>query len=141
LEEIDHPIRVEFGGEVIAETSRARRVLETSHPPVYYIPAEDVRKEYLRASAGSSFCEWKGRAVYHSLEVNGRVARDAAWSYPEPTARFAAIRDCLAFYASRVDACFVDGERVTAQPGDFYGGWVTSKVVGPFKGTPGTSGW
>lgn len=134
-------IRVEFNGEVVAESSRAWRVLETSHPPVYYIPREDVRTVFLEPSKRSSFCEWKGKARYLSLVVNGKESKDAAWTYPAPTPAFASIRDFLAFYPSRVDACFVDGEQVQPQPGDFYGGWVTSRVVGPFKGEPGTMGW
>jgi uncharacterized protein (DUF427 family) len=141
LEPSTRLIRVVFDGQVIAETRRALRVLETSHPPVYYIPPEDIRPEFLEGSARSSYCEWKGRARYHSLKVGDRRSRDAAWSYPEPTAAFAAIRGHLAFYPSRVDECRVDGEVVQSQPGDFYGGWITADVVGPFKGDPGTMGW
>ena len=141
LESSTKPVRVEFNGRVVAETSRASRVLETSHPPVYYIALEDVVAEFLRPSNRSSFCEWKGMATYHTLEVDGRRSIDAAWSYPSPTPEFAAIRSHLAFYPSRVDACWVGGVRVEAQPGDFYGGWITPDVVGPFKGGTGTSGW
>ena len=141
LELASKPVRVEFNGRVVAETARAYRVLETSHPPVYYIPIEDVDAASLRPSARSSFCEWKGRAAYRSLEVDGRRSADAAWFYPSPTAPFAAIRGHLAFYPSRVDACSVGGVRVEAQPGDFYGGWVTPDIVGPFKGGPGSMGW
>ena len=134
-------VRVEFAGRVIAESRRAVRVLETSHPPVYYIPPEDLAADLLRASSRSSFCEWKGRAVYWSIVVGDRVAQEAAWSYPDPTIAFASIRDHLAFYAGRVDACSVDEQPVTIQPGDFYGGWITPDVVGPFKGGAGTMGW
>lgn len=142
LEPCPRRIRVEFAGQVVADTTRALRVLETSHPPVYYIPPDDIRREFLRASpTRSSVCEWKGRAVYHSIEVGGRRARDVAWSYPDPTPAFAAIRDHLAFYASKLDACFVDEEQVRPQPGDFYGGWITRDIVGPFKGEPGSWGW
>jgi uncharacterized protein (DUF427 family) len=142
LEPCKRRIRVEFGGVVIADTTQAHRVLETSHPPVYYIPLEDVRREHMVASqTRSTFCEWKGRAVYHSIVVEGRRAVDAAWSYPDPTPAFRPIKDHLAFYASNVDACWVDEEKVQPQPGDFYGGWITSQVVGPFKGAPGTWGW
>lgn len=141
VEPARHPIRVEFAGEIVAASARALRLLETSHPPVYYIPAEDVRPEFLEPSSRSSFCEFKGRARYHSLRVGDRVSRDAAWSYPDPTPRFEALRDHLAFYASRVDACYVGEERVAAQEGDFYGGWITADLVGPFKGGPGTTGW
>ncbi len=134
-------IRIEWGGETIAESRRACRVLETSHPPVYYLPPEDVRMDLLTRSARSSFCEWKGRAVYYTRNVGGRRVADVAWSYPDPAPGFEAIRNYLAFYAGRVDACFVDGERVRVQEGDFYGGWITGEIVGPFKGGPGTAGW
>jgi uncharacterized protein (DUF427 family) len=132
---------VVFHGQVVAETRRAWRVLETSHPPVFYVPADDIQAGHLEHSARSSFCEWKGKARYHTLNVGGKRSVDAAWSYPEPTARFESIRGHLAFYPSRVDECSVDGERVRAQPGDFYGGWITADIVGPFKGDPGTMGW
>ena len=134
-------VRVEFAGEVIAETTRALRVLETSHPPVYYIPLEDVRAEFLRPSRRRTFCEFKGEAGYFDLVAGGREARDAAWYYPEPASRYEAIRDHVAFYPSRVDAAWLDGERVRAQAGDFYGGWITAEIEGPFKGGPGTAGW
>jgi uncharacterized protein (DUF427 family) len=134
-------LRVSFNGESIADTIAGFRVLETSHPPVYYIPPGDIARQYLIAASGSSFCEFKGTAKYWSLDVNGRRAANAAWSYPRPTAAFAAIAGYLAFYASRVDECRVDDERVQPQPGDFYGGWITSRVVGPFKGAPGTRTW
>jgi len=142
LEACSRRIRIEFAGVLVADTTRAYRVLETSHPPVYYLPPQDLRLEYLVPSpTRSSSCEWKGRAVYHTLVVGNRRAIDAAWSYPEPTPAFAAIKDHLAIYASKVDACWVDEERVQPQPGDFYGGWITSHVVGPFKGAPGSRGW
>ncbi len=141
LEPSDRVIRVEFGGEVVAESKRTWRVLETSHPPVYYIPLDDVREKFLEPSSRSSFCEWKGQASYLSLIVNGNISKDAAWFYPNPTKAFTPIRNYLAFFPSKVDACFVDSELVQAQAGDFYGGWVTSHVVGPFKGSAGTMGW
>jgi uncharacterized protein (DUF427 family) len=141
LEPSTRRIRVLFAGEVIADTTRALRVLETSHPPVYYIPPQDLQTRWLERSSRSSFCEFKGRARYHGIKVGDRRSADAAWSYPDPTPRFEPIRDHLAFYPSRVDECWVDEERVEAQPGDFYGGWITSEVVGPFKGDPGTWGW
>jgi uncharacterized protein (DUF427 family) len=141
LEPTTSLVRVVFNGEVVAESRQALRVLETSHPPVYYIPPDDIRSEFLEMSSRSSFCEWKGRARYHSLKVGGRRSPDAAWSYPQPSLAFALIKDHLAFYPSRVDECTVDGEIVTAQPGDFYGGWITSAIVGPFKGDAGTMGW
>ena len=134
-------VRIELGGETIAETRRAVRVLETSHPPTFYIPPEDIRMDLLVTSPRRSFCEWKGSAVYHTIEAGGRRSVEAAWSYPSPTPRFESIRDYLAFYPSRVDRCEVDGEEVRTQAGDFYGGWITPEVVGPFKGAPGTMGW
>jgi len=134
-------IQVFFNGVAIADTHHAKRVLETSHPPVYYIPRKDVRTEYLVTGGGGSFCEWKGRAIYHSVRVDGREAARTAWSYPEPTAAYASIREHLAFYAGAMDACTVDGETVQPQPGGFYSGWITSDIVGPFKGGPGTVGW
>jgi uncharacterized protein (DUF427 family) len=142
LEETSRLIRVEFGGEVVAESRRAWRVLETSHPPVYYIPPGDVRLGFLhRSSAGETACEWKGRGIYHSLLVGDRRSADAAWSYPDPTPEFAPIRGYLAFYPGRVDACTVDGVIVRPQEGGFYGGWITPDVAGPFKGGPGSWGW
>ncbi len=134
-------VQVVFGGETIADTHRAMRVLETSHPPVYYIPTEDVRMDYLTPSERRSLCEWKGSASYYTIAVGHRSAENAAWTYPRPTEDFAAIMDYVAFYPSRMDDCFVDGERVEAQPGDFYGGWITREIVGPFKGDAGTAGW
>jgi uncharacterized protein (DUF427 family) len=141
LEPSTRLVRVTFNGEVVALTERAIRVLETSHPPVFYIPPEDVKMKLLERSSRSSFCEWKGKARYHTIKVGDRQSPDAAWSYPEPSEMFEAIRDHLAFYPSRVDECTVDGEVVRSQPGDFYGGWITSEVVGPFKGDPGTMVW
>ncbi len=138
-------MRVEHGGRVIADSAHTLRILETSHPPVYYIPPADVQMDLLEASArGGSFCEFKGVAAYWSLRLKGEAAvriADVAWSYPSPSPRYAALKDHLAFYASRVDGCFVDGEQVVPQAGDFYGGWITSQVSGPFKGAKGTLGW
>jgi uncharacterized protein (DUF427 family) len=134
-------VRVELAGVVVAETTRALRVLETSHPPVYYIPPEDVRREYLRPSRRRTWCEFKGEAAYYDLAVGEREVRDAAWYYPEPARGFEELRDHIAFYPGRVDAAYVDDEQVRAQAGDFYGGWVTSEIEGPFKGGPGTAGW
>ena len=141
LEPVTRRIRIEFAGETIADTTRAYRVLETSHPPVYYIPPEDIRMEFLRRTPGSSFCEWKGEASYWTLAVNTKRADKAAWSYDSPTRAFQPILGYLAFYPSRVDACWVDDEEVQAQPGDFYGGWITSDITGPFKGGAGTYAW
>ncbi len=141
LERTAKRIQVVFAGVLIADSARAWRVLETSHPPVYYLPPDDVRCELLVRSRRRSFCEWKGEAAYWSVVVGEHRAADAVYGYPAPTSAFAPIRDHLAFYAGPMDACYVDGERVTPQAGGFYGGWITHDVVGPFKGEPGTSGW
>lgn len=140
VEPTDEHVVVELGG-VIADTRRALRVLETSHPPVYYVPAGDVVPGVLEPAAGRTFCEFKGVAVYWTAAAGGRRSPEAAWSYPHPSPGYEALRGHVAFYPGRVDACSVDGERVEPQPGDFYGGWVTSRVKGPFKGGPGTTGW
>jgi uncharacterized protein (DUF427 family) len=141
LEETDKRIKVVFGGVTLAYTTRAKRVLETSHPPVYYIPPEDIRMEYLALAEGVSFCEWKGVARYYDLETDERKASRAAWLYPDPVAAYVGLKDYVAFYPSLMNACWIDGEKVKAQEGDFYGGWITSDIVGPFKGGPGTWGW
>jgi len=132
---------VVFGGATIAETRRAYRVLETSHPPNYYFPPDDVVEGAVAAVEGASFCEWKGRAHYFDVRGGDHVVERAAWGYDAPSERFAAIRGYVAFYPVAMDACFVDGELVIPQDGGFYGGWITSKVAGPFKGGPGTRGW
>jgi uncharacterized protein (DUF427 family) len=134
-------IRIVLGGETIADTRDAWRVLETFHPPSWYLPPAAFRPGVLRPAPGSSFCEWKGVARYWTLAAGGRVEDRVAWSYPAPTPGFADLADCIAVYAGRMDACFVDDERVVPQPGGFYGGWITSELVGPFKGGPGTMGW
>ena len=134
-------LRVVFNGVTIADTLRGHRVLETSHPPVYYFPPIDIRMQCLTGVDGGSFCEWKGPARYFDIEVNGQHARRVGWCYPNPTPRFAEIADHIAFYCHLMDACFVGVEQARPQPGSFYGGWVTDDVVGPFKGEPGTAGW
>jgi uncharacterized protein (DUF427 family) len=134
-------VTVELGGLVIADTRRALRVLETSHPPVYYLPPGDVAAGVLTAEPGRSFCEFKGVAVYWSAGAGERRVAGAAWSYPEPAPGYEDLATYVAFYPERVDGCFLDGELVTAQAGDFYGGWITSRIRGPFKGGPGTAGW
>jgi uncharacterized protein (DUF427 family) len=134
-------IRVVFNGSTIAETKRALRVLETSHPPVYYIPPGDVQQQLLFPTTHQSICEFKGLATYYTLKVGEKVSENAAWSYHNPSTGYESLKDHLAFYPGRVDACYVDGERVQAQEGDFYGGWITSNIEGPFKGGPGTAAW
>ena len=122
---------------MIADSERALRVLETSQPPAIYIPPDDVRMDLLAPHPRRTVCEWKGQARYWT--VNGAEA--AAWSYPEPVARYAGLRDHVAFYPQRVAACYLDDERVDPNAGDFYGGWITADITGPFKGGPGTAGW
>lgn len=134
-------IRVLFADQCIAETHQAKRVLETSHPPVYYLPPDSIRSEVLIPTSRTSFCEWKGVARYFHVMVGDFTAENAAWSYDRPTPRFEPLRDYVAFYAHLMDACYVNGERVQAQLGGFYGGWITRNIVGPFKGEPGTQGW
>jgi uncharacterized protein (DUF427 family) len=136
-------VRVSLGGGVIAESDGTHRVLETSHPPVYYVPLEGIVDGAVEPSGGrSTFCEFKGSASYvDAIGPDGtRVAR-AGWFYPDPSPGFEAIRDAVAFYPALMDECTADGEVVEAQEGDFYGGWITSEVAGPFKGGPGTFGW
>src|SRR5262245_4095679 len=141
VEPVAPRVRVELEGRTIADTTRALRVCETSSPPCYYIPPADILMDHLEPSARTSFCEWKGLASYWSVRVDGRFAKDSAWSYPDPDEGFEAIKDYIAFYPKRMDACWVGEEKVTPQPGFYYGGWVTSNLVGPFKGVPGSEGW
>jgi uncharacterized protein (DUF427 family) len=141
LEATNKHIKVIFNGETIAETNRSYRVLETSHPPVYYFPMKDVRMDFLTEAVNSSFCEWKGRAGYYDLQVGEKRIENAAWFYANPTREFAKIKNYIAFYPSKMSACFVNEELVETQAGDFYGGWITKDIVGPFKGAAGTWGW
>jgi uncharacterized protein (DUF427 family) len=134
-------IRVLIDGVTVADTTRAYRVLETSHPPSYYLPPEDVRMDLVLPNDRTTACEWKGGAAYHDVIIEGREHPRVAWSYPDPSPGFEAITGYLAFYAGRVDEAWVGDERATPQEGDFYGGWITSRVHGPFKGGPGTRGW
>ena len=135
-------LTVAFGGTVIADTRRGVRTLETSHPPSYYFPREDVAMECLTPNAAAgSMCEWKGRARYFDVVVGDRRAEAAAWSYPSPTPTFLILKDHVAVYPGAMDECRVDGELATPQEGGFYGGWISSHVAGPFKGPPGSRGW
>ena len=141
LEATTRRLVVEFGGVVIADTTAALRVLETSQPPAYYLPRSDIVHGHLIPSRTHTWCEWKGEASYFTVEAGGRAAVDAAWTYAEPTPGFEPLAGHLAFYAQLMDRCLVDGEVVQANEGGFYGGWITSDIVGPFKGAPGTRGW
>ncbi len=134
-------VRVVLGGQVVCETSTALEVLETSHPPTFYLPRTDFADGALRPAEGSSFCEWKGTASYLDVVAGERVAERAAWFYPDPAADYTDLGDHVALYPGAMDECTVDDERVQPQPGGFYGGWITSAVVGPFKGDPGTRFW
>jgi uncharacterized protein (DUF427 family) len=128
-------------GVVVADSHSSIRTLETSHPPSYYIPPAAISPGLLRRATGASFCEWKGAATYWDVLIGDLVLPRVAWSYANPSPNFASLRDHIAFYAGPFDECWVDGEPVTPQPGDFYGGWITSRLAGPFKGSPGSFGW
>ncbi|MFT4706035.1 MAG: hypothetical protein ACI81R_003751 [Bradymonadia bacterium] len=141
LERVSKRIEIGFAGRSLANTTSAYRVLETSHPPSYYLPPADIDFSMLQQSERSSFCEWKGQAIYYDLVCGTETFASAAWAYPLPTARFAAIAGYVSVYAHALDVCRVADEDVEPQPGDFYGGWVTSEIIGPFKGAAGTWGW
>lgn len=134
LEDSGKHIQVVFNGVVLADTQQAKRILETSHPPVYYIPPVDIKMEYLTPTQRATFCEWKGTASYYTIKVAGKTLPNAAWYYPRPNAEYADLKDYVAFYPGLMEACYVNGEPVQPQPGDFYGGWITKDIVGPFKG-------
>ena len=141
IERVDRHVRAVICGHVIADTRRPIRVLETHHPPVFYIRPEDVSAEFLVPSPHRSFCEFKGEAHYYSLAVDGERRTNVAWYYPHPSPGYEELADHVAFYAWALDEATVDGEQVTPQPGHFYGGWITSEIEGPFKSEPGTAGW
>lgn len=141
IEPVRSRVRVELGGKTIVDTSAALRVCETSSPPAYYIPTADIPPGCLEPSDRRSFCEWKGIATYWTVVVGERRVKDAAWSYPEPSPGYEPIKDYIAFYPRRMDACWVGEHRVQPQPGLYYGGWITPELVGPFKGAPGTEVW
>jgi len=143
VESLDRHVRVVLGGVTIAESDRALRVLETASPPTVYIPREDIREGVLLEAGDDArtYCEWKGTASYLRAETGGKRANRVAWYYPEPKAGFEELKDHVAFYARRVDEAYLDDERVTPQPGAYYGGWITREIEGPFKGEPGSEGW
>lgn len=141
LEKTTQHLRVVFNGEIIAETNRAYRMLETSHPPTYYIPKADFKDGVLQRGSGSSFCEFKGQASYYDIKMGEKVATRAAWGYDNPSKSYPELKGSVSIYAHKMDSCFVNDEEVQAQEGDFYGGWITKDIVGPFKGAPGTWGW
>lgn len=134
-------IQIRHRGVDLVDTRRAWRTLETSHPPTYYIPQSDVLMSHLRRNPRRTLCEWKGQAQYWDICIEGEVIEAGAWSYARPTPGFAAIKDYLAFYPDPLDECLVDAERITPQPGQFYGGWISQYEAGPFKGIPGSQFW
>jgi uncharacterized protein (DUF427 family) len=141
VEPVRARVTIEFGGRLIADSTGALRILETSHPPAYYVPPSDFAEGVLRVAEGTTFCEFKGRASYADVISGDRIAERAAWFYPSPSPGFESIAGFVSVYPGRMDRCTVDGEKVVAQEGDFYGGWITKSIVGPFKGSPGTAGW
>ena len=141
LERCEYPIKIVLGGVEIVNTQDAYRVLETFHPPTYYIPRSAFAESAVQPAAGQSLCEWKGQAAYFSLTAGGKTAARCAWAYAKPTPAFEAIAGHLALYVAAMDACYVDGELAKPQPGGFYGGWVNSWITGPIKGEPGTNHW
>jgi len=134
-------VRIFFNGVLLVDTIHAMRVLETSHPPAYYIPQADIRMDYLTKTSRKTVCEFKGQASYWSIQVSDKKTSDAGWCYEAPSLGYEPIAGYIAFYPSKMDACWVDDEQVLAQEGDFYGGWITRDIVGPFKGGAGTWGW
>lgn len=141
VERVARRVRIELGGTVIFDSDDVVRVLETSHPPAYYLRIDDFAPGALAPAPGSSFCEYKGRARYLDVCGGTAVAAAAAWNYPDPSPGFENLVDRVALYPGRMDRCTVDGVEVTPQPGGFYGGWITPEIVGPFKGGPGSMGW
>lgn len=137
IENCTKHIRVIYNGTVIADSIRAKRVLEKGNPPVYYIPPDDVKMKYLSPANNKTMCEWKGEASYYHLDVGDKQVRYACWFYPNPVENFKELKNYTAFYAQKMDKCYVGTERVTPQPGKFYGGWITKNIVGPFKGEEG----
>ncbi|WP_138499232.1 DUF427 domain-containing protein [Nostoc sp. PA-18-2419] len=141
LEDTNKQLRIICHGIVLAETNKGKRVLETSHPPVYYFPPEDIKLEHLIETSKKGLCEWKGAYQYYDVSVGDKYLKYAAWRYFDPTPDFISIAKYYGFTASLMDACYVNDELVTPQPGDFYGGWITADIVGPFKGSAGTMWW
>ncbi|MEM9338201.1 MAG: DUF427 domain-containing protein [Bacteroidota bacterium] len=141
LERSTKHIRIVYNDQVIADSNQNFRVLETSHPPTYYLPVAACASGVLQPVAGNSFCEFKGMAHYYDIQVGERIAKRCAWGYKDPSRGFEELANTVCVYAHLMDSCFVNDEKVQPQEGDFYGGWITKEVVGPFKGAPGTWGW
>lgn len=140
-EPTDRHIRIDHRGITLADSRKAWRTLETSHPPTYYLPQIDIAMAHLEPNPRRSICEWKGQARYFDIVTGDERIEAAAWAYPDPTPAFAPIRDMIAFYPDPLDQCLVDGEAITPQPGGFYGGWISRHEAGPFKGVPGSRFW
>lgn len=134
-------VQIIHKGVMILDSKAAYRTLETSHPPTYYIPQSDIAMEYLKPNARRTMCEWKGQARYFDIVIGGSTTPAGAWGYAAPTPSFAAIKDHIAFYPDPLDQCMIDGEQITPQPGQFYGGWISQYEAGPFKGIPGSQFW
>ncbi|WP_421765424.1 DUF427 domain-containing protein [Ekhidna sp.] len=141
IEQYSKHIRIVFNETIILDTNHSFRILETSHPPSYYLPKSSFKKGVLIKTAKTSFCEFKGRAHYYNIVLDNQIVKDAAWGYDSPNHRYGAIKNHICVYAKLMEACFINHERVTPQPGGFYGGWITKNVVGPFKGVPNSWGW
>lgn len=142
IEKIANEIQVVFNGEAVIDSKGGYRILETSHPPTYYIDPSGIKAEHLKESGGGgSYCEWKGTATYYDIVVGDKVAQRAAWVYKNPSGMYRNIKDHIAVYAGKMEYCTVDGEKVIPQPGQFYGGWITKNIKGPFKGVDGSWGW
>jgi uncharacterized protein (DUF427 family) len=145
VEDVAARVRVVFGGVTIADSARAIRVLETAGAPCYYLPPSDCKLDALQRTSTWTICEWKGIAFAYDVSAGGRTVKDGAWSYPEPLTDlgmgYERIAGYFAFYASKMDACFIGDEQVTPQPGGYYGGWVTANLTGPIKGEPGGDNW
>jgi uncharacterized protein (DUF427 family) len=136
VEDFPKLIKIVSNGEIIADSLNSKRVLEKGHPPVYYLPMQDINSKLLKPTFRRTWCEWKGKAKYYDVVVGDHISRNAAWFYPSPTPEFIEIADYVAFYADKMEACYVGDEHVEAQGGGFYGGWITSTIQGPFKGSP-----
>lgn len=141
LEAFSGHIRIIHEGRILADSNKCFRILETSHPPAYYIPVKDIDLNLLRFNAHKSYCEWKGEAEYVDMLTGSGLVKNAGWFYRNPNKRYPELRETMSFYASRLEKCYVGNELVKPQEGDFYGGWITSNIKGPFKGGPGTFGW
>lgn len=133
VENCTEEIRVVFNSIEIAKSNNAKVVLERAHPPVYYIPQKDIKMEYLTKTERRTLCEFKGYAEYFNIIIENKSELYAAWTYPNPTESYTEIKDYIAFYPSKMDECYVGAEKIKAQESDFYGGWITSDVEGPFK--------